>query len=84
MNNYSVLPHDVDKTISMFASSCRYVEFVRILRILGLCYRKKCFSDITYLSIRRYKSNDRFYIEAYFYDKYSRYHIIDGIVQMNF
>jgi hypothetical protein len=28
MNNFSVLPHDVDKSTSMFASWSRHVEFV--------------------------------------------------------
>jgi len=84
MNNYSVLPHDVDKSTSMFASWSRHVEFVQKPWFFGFCTRKHCFTEITHLSIRRYKHNYRFYIEAYFYDKDSRYHIIDGIVQMNF
>lgn len=84
MDNYSVLPDDIDKTASMFSSRSRYVEFIRILRFLGFYSRKHCFSDITHLYIQRYKHNYRFYIEAYFYDNDFRFHRLDDIIQLNF
>lgn len=62
---YTILPHDITGNESSMLK-CNTIEVVQ--RTCFFCSRKKTFTNLSRIWIRRYRDNYNPYIQVYFFD----------------